>query len=396
MAYTDGIINYSINISWDKLGDDAKKAYTQRFLDDLFDGQMHLYTADLNGWQMPVKRLVKIQAGEVNQFFTPNAMKKRKGHSRAATLYISHIKLDLDLKNTDRFRDKPSYAWDHILEYISYKLWPSAVINSGHGLHLYWFLNRGISKEGGEALSKKIVSRLCEIYKEYAPDWSTSSDISRVLRLPMTLNAKKDKETGHYMPIKEVKLMALRDRKYCIEELAQLTLGEDWDGSQSPATQKQLEQIARMEEVLGEIFPDRYKASKKAASKTLNMHQKAYKEKLAKKPTKPISEAQISYIQKICSGMDLPFPAELKTTKDGQAWIANHRNEYGRYVEAQKASNSLVKTFVQKSGGVQYAPKTEEEFQEDTAIAFFESDTKVEEEKPKPARRRGRKRKTSK
>ena len=30
------------------------------------------------------------------------------------------------------------------------------------------------------------------------------------------------------------------------------------------------------------------------------------------------------------------------------------------------------------------------------AIAFFESDTKVEEENPKPAGRRGRKRKTSK
>ena len=76
----DRELYYSIDICWDKLDVKTKKAYTQKFLEELFDHQMHLYSADLNGWQLPIKRLVQMQAGEVNKFFTLNPMKKKKGH----------------------------------------------------------------------------------------------------------------------------------------------------------------------------------------------------------------------------------------------------------------------------------------------------------------------------
>ncbi len=223
--------------NWDCLSDSRKKNEAARFYDLLFADPCQL-TADIYGHQRSIKALKVKSMGKLDDYFTPNPVLKNKGRSKDAVKYINCIKLDLDSGVTDRFKGNPLSALCHMLEFIPYNLLPSAVVNSGNGLHCYWPLDKGMSKIGGCNLHSKIVEKLCDLYRDYNPDRAASKDIARVLRTIGSINGKHGKE---------VQLLYLVEKKHTVDELATAVLGPDWDGSQSPATAKQLNYIAIIE-----------------------------------------------------------------------------------------------------------------------------------------------------
>ena len=65
---------------------------------------------------------------------------------------------------------------------------PSAIVNSGRGVHAYWVLDHEISKENWKPLAERFKS-LCQKHGLEA-DAAVTADVARILRIPSTLNFK--------------------------------------------------------------------------------------------------------------------------------------------------------------------------------------------------------------
>nr|WP_321258936.1 hypothetical protein [uncultured Pseudodesulfovibrio sp.] len=96
---------------------------------------------------------------------------------------------------------------------------PSIIVMSGGGIHCYWLLDKPLvfSNEEEREAGKTTVRRFQATIRDYAAenDWKVdnTSDISRVLRVPGTLNHKSSPPLP--VRIKEIH----DDRRYSIEEL---------------------------------------------------------------------------------------------------------------------------------------------------------------------------------
>ena len=86
----------------------------------------------------------------------------------------------------------------------------SAVVHSGRGLHGYWLLRESIPLRA-EDQRRRFAARLRALSTKLGGDPAVA-DVARVLRLPGSLNYKYD-------PPRPVRLLALRARRYRIEEL---------------------------------------------------------------------------------------------------------------------------------------------------------------------------------
>lgn len=69
---------------------------------------------------------------------------------------------------------------------------PTAIVNSGRGLHVYWVPEQALSKDEWRPLAEGLKT-LCEKHKLHA-DPSVTADAARILRIPETLNFKNPDE----------------------------------------------------------------------------------------------------------------------------------------------------------------------------------------------------------
>lgn len=87
---------------------------------------------------------------------------------------------------------------------------PSLIVNSGGGLHVYWILkevwifDKDDEWTAAATLCKRMSATLRSIAIEHGYDLDSVGDLSRVLRLPETLNHK-------YQPPTEVKIIECTD-----------------------------------------------------------------------------------------------------------------------------------------------------------------------------------------
>ena len=79
---------------------------------------------------------------------------------------------------------------------------PSMIVNSGHGYHVYWLLNKPAGKE-----IKPITDKLAKLLKAD----SVATDTARILRVPDTMNVKDD-------PV-PCKLVELNDNRVTVKQL---------------------------------------------------------------------------------------------------------------------------------------------------------------------------------
>ena len=77
---------------------------------------------------------------------------------------------------------------------------PTAIVNSGRGLHAYWVLEQPISREEWKPIAERFKA-LCQEHK-FEADPAVTADVARILRIPETLNFK---DPGNPLPTKVLK-----------------------------------------------------------------------------------------------------------------------------------------------------------------------------------------------
>ncbi len=78
------------------------------------------------------------------------------------------------------------------------------VVNSGHGLHVYWPFTEAIESRKWAVLAHKFKSACANVDKRLTADGSRVADSAGLLRVPGSVNVKVDRKSGEAYPIKEV------------------------------------------------------------------------------------------------------------------------------------------------------------------------------------------------
>lgn len=145
---------------------------------------------------------------EGNVFYGIAPRIERRG-KKDSVKYITCLWVDADVK----IKDKPNAPYDTkeqaLGELNTFHLKPSIVVDSGNGLHYYWLL-----RESVEADLVRVESILDGLISELKAD--NCGDVSRVFRLPGTINLKDANEP------KETRLLLFdKDIRYTLEDFKQ-------------------------------------------------------------------------------------------------------------------------------------------------------------------------------
>ena len=125
---------------------------------------------------------------------------------------------DLDFKETSELEARKRVSQFHLP--------PSIVINSGGGLHLYWFLTQPAAAHDIELILKGLARAI-------GAD-KASAEIARVLRVPGTLNHK-------YQPPREVRIeQAHWERRYRVDQFVQFEIRAGAASSNGSGTSKEI------------------------------------------------------------------------------------------------------------------------------------------------------------
>lgn len=141
-----------------------------------------------------------------NVYFGVYTRSKAKG-TKENCLYTSALWADFDHMTVDEVQEKI---------FISGLPKPSILVNSGHGVHSYWLLDKKAGN-GTESILKAIAEKTGADTK--------ATDISRIMRLPGTWNVKRD-------PVR-CEVIEHHERRYSLDTFKQLLgVGMDKQGKE--------------------------------------------------------------------------------------------------------------------------------------------------------------------
>lgn len=113
------------------------------------------------------------------------------GDSRKAidVAYKKTFYLDLDCGEGKGFADKPA-AINELAKFLRLSgiTAPNVIVDSGHGIHVYWALSKSITKEQWQPLANALAQACKDL--SFDADHSVTADAARILRVPGTLNTK--------------------------------------------------------------------------------------------------------------------------------------------------------------------------------------------------------------
>jgi archaellum biogenesis ATPase FlaH len=145
----------------------------------------------------------------------PNVLKKYKGQNayfgvatrikgngtKDGILQIPALGVDIDFNGRS-----PKAVWKKLRDF---QLRPSVIIKTGGGYHVYWFLKRPAAKDQIpeiECLLKQLASSL--------DGDMGATDASRILRIPGTLNLKRDRFPVHLIRFRPTRKYKISDFKF--------------------------------------------------------------------------------------------------------------------------------------------------------------------------------------
>ena len=130
----------------------------------------------------------------------------KDGSSRKApnALLVKSFWLDLDCGKGKPFDDQATALKKLKSFCVATKLPNPTLVNSGNGVHVYWTLKEAITPDMWEPVAEGL-KRLCRD-NLFEADPVVTADVSRILRIPDTLNFKTD-------PPKEVKVLSEQSEK---------------------------------------------------------------------------------------------------------------------------------------------------------------------------------------
>ena len=242
---------------------------------------------------------------------TVNFLKWGGGRTTDNLSCLNALKFDLD---TEKAGLSPTGAFQLLDEEIFGKNrlpYPTFVVNSGAGLHIYYKFDNVIRTDALDVY-KRLEKTFCEYFRDYGIDTAASVNPVGVLRLPGTINEKHGNT---------VRIIFESGNIYSFRDLCDEYLSYADD---EPATEKQLAFLANMERIFGVEFPERYKANKRNARKTINHNLNRY---MIYNPVKPASEKQLKYIDKICKTIGKECP-NIVSSYEANVWIKEHEALY--------------------------------------------------------------------
>jgi len=119
------------------------------------------------------------------------------------------IGVDIDLKSGDipPF-DSKTQALEYVLRTPEIGLpLPTFTIDSGHGIHLWYVLDKVLPRERWVEVSSAMWAALGSVHTGFVTDPSRKRDAAGLLRLPYTTNTKRDKETKQLLPGAETTIL---------------------------------------------------------------------------------------------------------------------------------------------------------------------------------------------
>ncbi|MFT0132762.1 hypothetical protein ACMHYK_15460 [Candidatus Enterenecus avicola] len=159
----------------------------------------------------------------VNRFFTPNSFSVKNDIKKTNTNILGLYSLFLDL-DYSKMGLKKEYVLQELADRLAFS--PSAVVDSGNGLHVYFFIrhinlfNKSVKANNLLKAYKSTMRGLSEAFQNLGADTNAIS-LSNFLRLPNTLNVKPS--NGNYGGIKEVKILELnKENIYSFEEISKV------------------------------------------------------------------------------------------------------------------------------------------------------------------------------
>ena len=137
---------------------------------------------------------------------------------------ITSFWIDIDIAGQGHVSPQYPQDMEEALKFIQgLPLQPSAIVNSGGGIHAYWLLNqpwyfandgeRQQAQEISRSFQGFIIEKGCEL------GWKldNTSDLARLLRVPGTLNHKSS-------PPKTVDIIHMDDKRYTIKDFEVMTM----------------------------------------------------------------------------------------------------------------------------------------------------------------------------
>jgi hypothetical protein len=125
-----------------------------------------------------------------------------EGHGKESeVIAIPALWMDIDIAgHAHKKSNLPSSLQECLDFFYDFPLKPTLIINSGHGLHVYWVFREvwyfdGVDeRKNARLLSDKFQSTLIQRAKEKSWDLDKISDLARLLRVPGTYNFKNPRE----------------------------------------------------------------------------------------------------------------------------------------------------------------------------------------------------------
>lgn len=245
-----------------KLNIKAKRTDIELFLDTLFvrdtnyNESYYVFSKE-DGKSIPysLESLYKIlswREGERDVFVTPNGFvtpskyatldiaTNQNGKKKANVRVLKNIFLDLDLKDT-----KYSIVDAHIeiLQLVQQGLipYPSVIICSGRGLHLYWNIGNYKATQGLISYYTKITKSLADRLMHLGVDKSKLEEYNGVLRVPGTVNSKNGSKCY---------LVAANNLNYNLKDLKEKYFKDDYRFKPKPPIVRDFKLIEGAKDVL--------------------------------------------------------------------------------------------------------------------------------------------------
>jgi P4 family phage/plasmid primase-like protien len=155
--------------------------------------------------------------GNQNVYHTLGLLKEHpeKRGKEEDVIGISALWMDIDFAGNAHKKGNLPSSLQECLDFLdAFPLKPTFIINSGHGLHVYWVFNEiwyfdeADERKKARRLSDKFQNTLIQMAKEKGWDLDKTSDLVRLLRVPGTYNYKNTDDP------KLVEIIKTNENKY--------------------------------------------------------------------------------------------------------------------------------------------------------------------------------------
>ena len=162
---------------------------------------------------VPVEQIAGLEIEERDRWFCVQPRREPKRGGEANTAAVIAVFGDFDFADSSDGKDpERSFAsLDDVRRFLPDRvpLAPSALIASGHGVHVYWFLAEAVDAGDGKLLLRRLNAFLQQQAHAAGRSLDPMKDLARVMRLP---GSRNDKNLDDPRPVTVVELYP--ERRY--------------------------------------------------------------------------------------------------------------------------------------------------------------------------------------